>query len=33
MHELGLITDKELTDAKAVTLDQMLKVTSAPTAY
>ncbi len=32
MHELGLITDKELTDAKAVTLDQMLKVTSAPTA-
>ena len=32
MHELGLITDKDLTDAKAVTLDQMLKVTSAPTA-
>jgi membrane peptidoglycan carboxypeptidase len=32
MHELGLITDKELTDAKAVTLDQMLKVTQAPTA-
>ena len=32
MHELGLITDKEVTDAKAVTLDQMLKVTSAPTA-
>ncbi|HEU5000843.1 MAG TPA: transglycosylase domain-containing protein, partial [Lapillicoccus sp.] len=32
MHELGLITDKELADAKAVKLDQMLKVTQAPTA-
>ena len=32
MHELGLITDKEVTDAKAVTLADMLKVTSAPTA-
>ena len=32
MHELGLITDKEMTDAKAVKLTDMLKVTSAPTA-
>ena len=32
MHELGLITDKEVTDAKAVKLADMLKVTSAPTA-
>ncbi len=32
MHELGLITDKEMTDAKAVKLADMLKVTSAPTA-
>lgn len=32
MHELGLISDKETADAKAVTLDQMLHVTQAPTA-
>ncbi len=32
MHELGLITDKETADAKAVKLTDMLKVTSAPTA-
>ena len=31
MHELGLITDKESTDAKAVTFDRS-KITQAPTA-
>jgi membrane peptidoglycan carboxypeptidase len=32
MHELGLISDQEMTDAKAVKLADMLKVTSTPTA-